>query len=280
MAAETWVVDGYNLNQFAHEIETWDGLDDTPELKGDDTDVPQSNGVLPGINYFGAAHKAVTMKVNTADPTTGVEPTSVDAKRQNFDKNLDSLLRVFYRRKLLTVVRTLSDGTQRTAQCKTASAIQPTTLGIAGARLTFDLMLPYAFWRDVNAISQTSATGLTPGSTADFPNYNLATAPMSDLVYTINGPVTNPKVTCQETGAWFKYTGVITTGQWLNVDAGLMIIAGGGGLAANIANMSHGGDPRWLTLVPNIVGCKLTLDGSGMGGATSITIGGKRAYLR
>lgn len=259
---------------------TWDGLDITPDMKGDDVDVGQRHGVIPITNYFQAGQKAVSMIVKTADPATGVVPSDINLQRQNFDKNLDSLLKIFYRRKLLTVVRTLSDGTQRTAQCKCIQGVQPTTLGLASAQVTFGLLLPYSFWRDVNNVVQNLAVAAS-GNQIRFNSFDSATAPMADLVYQVNGPITNPKITDMETGAWVQYVGAaIATGQSLSFDAGAMTIAGAGGFAPVLANASHGGDPRWLTMVPSVDGCILKVEGAGLGAGTSLTVTGKRAFLR
>jgi hypothetical protein len=277
---ESWTVDGYNLSQYAHDIQTFDGLDNVPDLKGDDLDIPQRHGVLPGTLYFTEAHKIVSMIVNTADPVTGVDPTDLDQKRLNFDKNLDSLCSVFYRRQLLNVVRTLSDGSQRQAYCRVVSGIQPATLGLRGGQVTFDLMLPYSFWRD-NVVSTGGPVVVADGTQVAFGNLNGATAPMNDLQYRIDGPVTNPKVTCPETGAWFKLTGVLTTGQYVIFDAGAMTVTGGGGFVVDMSQVSHGGDPRWLTVVPtHSGGSSLVFNGTGTSGATALSVTGKRAFLR
>jgi hypothetical protein len=277
---EIWTVDGYNLSSYAHDIQVWDGLDLTPDIKGSDTDIPQRHGLLPGVNYFTEAHKAVSMVVNTADYVTGIEPTDVRQKRANFDYNLDQLVKIFYRRKLLNVVRQMSNAEQRQAYCKCVAGIQPVTLGIAGAQVTFDLMLPYSFWRDLNPTTQASAAGLAAGAQVRFDLFDAATAPMTDLQYRIDGPITNPKVTCLETGAWFQLTGTLATGQSVTFDASTMTVTPTGGFVVDMAMVTHGGDPRWLSMVPSIDGCKLQLDGAGLGAATKLTVTGKRAFLR
>jgi hypothetical protein len=279
---ESWTVDGQNLSQFAFDIQTYDGLDVTPDLKGEDVDIPQSHGVLPVTNYFREGHKAVSMIVSTADPATGVVPQNINDQRVNFDKNLDSLLKIFYRRKLLNVVRTLSDGSQRTALCKVVSGIQPTTLGLASGQVSFDLMLPYSFWRDVGNTVQTIAIANGAAEVLYFNQFDAATAPMSDLQYTIQGPLTNPKLTDLETGAWVQYTAAaMAAGQTLRLDAGYMTITGGGGLATpSLTTITHGGDPRWLTAVPSIDGIKIQVDATGVAAGASLTVTGKRAFLR
>ena len=279
---EVWTVDGYNLSQYAHDIQTFDGLDVTPDLKGEDVDIPQMNGVLPVVNYFQAAHKAVSMIVSVADPATGVIPNDIPSQRLNFNKNLDSLCKIMYRRKLLNVVRTLADGSQRTALCKVVAGIQPATLGLASAQIVFDLLIPGSFWRDTAATTQTLAIAATP-TTLHFNSFDSATAPMSDLVYTIAGPITNPKITDLETGAWVQFTGAgLTAGQTLAFDAGAMTVTGGGGLATPaLTTITHAGDPRWLTAVPSIDGINLQVDSAGaVAGGTQLTVSGKRAYLR
>lgn len=56
--------------------------------------------------------------------------------------------------------------------------------------------------------------GQTPGS---IPVGNTGTAPYWPRLR-IDGPVTNPVVTCNETGDWIAYRGSLLAGQWLDVD--------------------------------------------------------------
>ena len=278
---ESWTVDGQNLSRYAFDIQTYDGLDVTPDLKGDDIDVPQRHGLILGTRYFTEAHKAVSMVVSPADSNTGVVPSNLNDQRANLSANLDTLLKIFYRRKLLNVVRTLPDGSQRTAQCKTVAGVQPVNLGLSSAQVSFDLMLPYSFWRDVNNIVQAKLVGAT-GAQLHFDQFDAATGPMSDLVYTIQGPITNPKITDLETGAWVQFTGAaLAAGNTLAFDAWAMTVTGGGGFATPaLSTITHAGDPRWLTAVPSIDGIVLQVDGGGITAATQLTVTGKRAFLR
>jgi len=268
MATETWEVDGQNLSRYAFDIRTFDGLDDVPDIVSEDVEQPQGHGITPGVPYFGPGRKAVSMNVSTADPTTGVRPSTVDAMRANFDKNLDTLLRIFYRRKLLTVRRTLSDGSVRVAKCRTVSGIKPKTIGIADAIVVFDLQLPYSFWEDENNVTATVGVG----NNQALAQFATATAPLNELEFDIAGPATNPRITDPETGAWVQFNGALASGETMTLKNADMTVTGPTGVG--LGNMTHSGDPKWLTLYPSPTGVLVSLS------AGTLTVRGKRKYLR
>lgn len=272
-SGESWQVDGYFLSSYAHDIQTWNGLDDVPDQVTYDSVIPQRDGIIPGTTFFGPGRKLVSMIVSTSDATTGYDPTDINEKRQNYDKNLDTLTRIFYRRKLLDVRRTLSDGSTRQAMCRVVAGIQPSLLGLAAGTLAFELQLPYSFWQDVSNISSVNYAPALGVNVAEFAD---ATAPMRDLQYVITGPITNAKVTDVETGAWFQVNVALAGGQTATLDAGAMTVAG----SATAANVTHDGDARWLTLNPSISGALVNFEGSGTTGATGLQIVGKRKFLR
>jgi hypothetical protein len=52
------------------------------------------------------------------------------------------------------------------------------------------------------------------------------------------------------------------------------------GFAADIQDMVHVGDPRWITLYPSLDGALLEFTADGTSGATNLAVIGKRKYLR
>lgn len=277
MATEAWTVDGRNLSAFAFDIQTWDGLDDVPGLVGDNTGLPTRHGSLWVKKYFGPGHKTLSMIVSNRDPSTGVVPTALDQQRLNFDKNLDTIVRMMYRpRRLLDIRRTLSDGTVRQCFAEVVAGIAPETVGLNSGRMTFELEIPGGFWQDV---SITTSALHAPG-TYSVTEFEAATAPMQDLNYKLTGPATNPKVLDVESGAWFRFNGVMAAGNTLEVNAASMTILPGGGLVAALSQMEHQGDPRWLTLYPSMDGAQIQFTATATTGATGLQVIGTRKYLR
>jgi hypothetical protein len=277
MATETWVVDGVNLTDLAYDIVTFDGLDDTPPVDGGNIPFAQSHGEIWVPKYYRAAQKQIVMYVSSKNNSTGVQPSDIDSQRANVDMNLDRLVSLFMRRrKLLTVVRTLSSGQVRQAFCECTASIAPNTIGLADSKISVVLTLPSGFWED-----QSSGTMLSsaPGTNLVVSGAANATAPMTDLTYAITGPATNPKVVDVESGSYFQYNGVIAAGTTMTINPDMTVTNG------TLANMVHVGDVNWLTLHPvvditAVTKSQVTFTASSTTAATRLTITGKRKYLR
>lgn len=274
MTTESWVVDGVNLTDFGYDIMTFDGLDDGPPVVGNNIAYPQSHGQRFVPKYFDQSVKTIQMLVRTVNGSTGVDGATLDAMRQNYDANLDKLSLLFgRRRKLLNVVRTLSDGSVRQADCEVISSIIPTTVGRAASKIQISLNVPSGFWAD-----QASSTLLTtaPASNVTLSGAAGGTAPITDAVFAITGPITNPKVTDVETGSYFQYAGTVADSSTMTVTNSNMTVTNG-----NADVMTHIGNNNWLTLYPSITnGYQLSFSGTGTTGATSLTVTGKRKFLR
>jgi hypothetical protein len=136
---------------------------------------------------------------------------------------------------------------------------------------TVELTLPDGFWRDPS--DTTIVSGLGPGFSGTVSQFAAATAPINDLEFQISGPVTNPRVTDNESGSWFQYNGSISSGTTLHVYNTTMSIANGA-----ITNMAHGGDSNWLTLYPTASnGVNISYSGTGTG---TLAIYGHMKYVR
>lgn len=269
MAFEKWVVNGYDLSSLAHEILTYDGLDDVPDMVVEDVPRAQDHGVDPGVGYFGVGRKAVSMLVRTTavDGTTASTP---DGQRAIYDANLDTLMRVFYRRKLLDVQRTLSDGTTRRADCRVVSGIQPKTVGLSAGMVAFDLQLPYSFWEATEDVEQ-----FVPGTLSNYAlvAFKNATAPLNELEYDIIGPALNPRITDPETGAWVQVNGSIASGVTVTLKNKDQTVTG-----ASLTAVDHQGDPRWLTLYPSPSGVLMTFNGGNPD--ARLVVRGRPKFLR
>ena len=290
MATETWTVDGFNLSTVAYDIRTWNGLDNIPGVNvsgsGSGTSggtnglfqMAQTHGEFWYPQYFTAATKLLTMFVSSNDPNTGAAPTSIDQGRQNFDANLDTLSRIFSRRRKLTnIVRAMSNGTSRLALCSVMSVIEPQLVPITSGMITVELTIPDGFWRDA---ADTTLATLAAAFSGRVTALDTATAPMNDLEFDIVGPVTNPRITDNESGSWVQYTGTVSAGNTLKIVNSSMSISGVG-FTPSIINMTHAGDSNWLTLYPTAPnGVNITFGGSGTTGATQLQITGHKKFMR
>lgn len=283
-------MDGVNLSGVAYDIRTWNGLDNVPGVNvsgsGSGTSggtnglfqMAQMHGEFWYPQYYTAATKLLTMFVSSNDPNTGAAPTSIDQGRQNFDANLDTLTRLFSRRrKLISIVRAMSNGTSRLALCSVMSVIEPQLVPITSGMITVELTIPDGFWRDA---TDTTLATLAAAFSGRVTALDTATAPMNDLEFDIVGPVTNPRITDNESGSWVQYTGTVASGNTLKIVNSSMSISGVG-FSPNIINMTHAGDSNWLTLYPTAPnGVNITFGGSGNTGATQLQIIGHKKFMR
>lgn len=275
MATESWTVDGVNLSTVAYDITSRDGMDTVPAVTGSNVSANQSHGERWVRKFYTAARKTLIMWVSSKDRTTGLEGTTLDEKRKNLDANIDYLTLLFSRRnKLLTVQRTLSDGTVRVAKAEVVTAIDPVTVGLAHGKFSVELYIPEGFWRDAASSTLLSSA---PGSNLVVTGAVGATAPMQDLQFVITGPATNPRITDVESGSYFQYNGTISAGNTLTVNNSTMTISGSG---VSLGNMVHVGETNWVTLYPSIAGVLLSFSASSTSGATKVDVIGKRAFLR
>jgi hypothetical protein len=108
---------------------------------------------------------------------------------------------------------------------------------------------------------------------------------MEDLVITITGPITNPKVEVLRGGNplsvpnWFQYTGTIAGGTTLIVNCSTWTISGTS--SPSYANFTHSGGGRFLSVVPGVAAAApaVRLTGSGNSASTAISLVGRRKYL-
>ena len=104
--------------------------------------------------------------------------------------------------------------------------------GVAGTGLTYPLVYP---------LNYGVPAGSTPGAVT-VPNDG--TAPYWPVLR-IDGPVTNPVVTVNETGDWVRFNGSLTAGQWLDVDCQNRRVLLNGQVS-QAARVSFSG--RWLVI--------------------------------
>jgi hypothetical protein len=298
VTTETWTYDGWNLSNYVSgsvisEIRTWQGLDHVPgvNVSGNSTgsssgtngmfQLAQTHGEYWYPQYYTAATRLLTLYISSNNGSTGAVPTSVNQARSNFDANLDFLTLLFSRRRnLASLVRTLSSGQQRLGLVTVDAVIEPQLVPVTDSMITVELTFPDPFWRDATDTDIQTVAAAFSGVLTGFAN---STAPINDMQFNITGPVTNPRITDNESGHWVQYNGTVAAGKTLVIhNTNMSIDDGGSGWSPALVNMQHSGDTNWLTLYPSYAGggVNVTFGGSSTTGATARLFHGHNKYMR
>lgn len=270
-------VDGVRLDTLAKNVETLAGRFIVPGLRTPNVAIPGEDGELhvplkvrePGVI-------GLSMWVRGCDDD-GLVPTN-DATE--FFKNMDALVNLFTKDTgLLTLDQLHPDGSTRRATAQVMSAFDFSVLGGPNerhARFAVELRIPKAFWEDTAATVNATAAGASLPKNLILATLAGATAPMKDLVLTVTGPITNPRITENATGIWVQYSGVLANGTSLVIDCGAWTAVIG--VNSVLGSLTHGGHQRFLVAYPTTGGPSLTLSGSAGGAATSLSVSGRRKF--
>jgi hypothetical protein len=208
---------------------------------------------------------------------------TADQSRTVLDTTWDNVVRALVRgHRLVTFVYQKADGTQRQCLGEVIEAADPKHTGQQIVEAAFAVRVPGAFWTDTaDTTVATLAGAAIPQSQSVFP---LATAPMDDLKYKIDGPISGPSLMSVDiyTGQaieTFNYNGTLGVGQSLTVDAANWNVIGGGGHNASMAGVGYTGR-NFLTLHPGPPGqaALVRLYGSNPGATTRLTVTGRASY--
>ena len=280
---EGWYVDGEPVAAHGRVLETREGWDDLPALRGDDVEMLGRHGERFRPKLYGPGRKTLTIGVHG----TGDDGWSlVDDPRQQraaYEEHLDALLRMFAaRRRLLDVVRVHADGSRRRAGCQVVTALAPKPLGHSYGQVVVELAIPSAFWEDVDPTSYALPYDVARGGPQTLEVHSLIgqTAPCPDARVEVTGPCTAVSMRDEETGRGWSYTGAVSTGQVLEVDAGAWTARLDGtsvitALAYDTAQLLE------VSLAPSASrGPRVLVDIAGGGAGTRITIQTRRRWLR
>lgn len=287
--AETVTVDGLVLNTLAYNISTRAGRYTTPDVRTKNVELPGRHGTLAVRGKrFQQSTFTLTMWVRGAN-TDGFIPDT-DLNSRLFQQNLDLLMQVFTRKSgLLDVRQTLPDGSVRQCFAEVLTAIDPQSKSVRPmANFSVALTIPAAFWQDLNPVTYTSSAGLTTSQTLTLTPFIGATAPMDDLVWTIAGSATNPKIQALENSSalsvdtWMQYNSTIPDFKNLTVDCGQWLVSGVAGFTPSTANLSHtGASSSFMSLAPGPQNTspQVKWTASGVDSHTQLTVVGRRKYV-
>lgn len=280
--AESWYVDGVDVQSMAFGIETVDSQ--PPTLKGDHLALSGANGVIPQFNRaYEPGSVALKMWVLGCE-VDGTVPGLRSGRRQLFERNLRMLLRLFgYQGNVVTLKKTIyGDSLDSAPITVTARAIVSevanidTQMARQRATVSVALTLVDSFWSDAAVTTDTTGASATVPKTLNLTD--VGTAPVDDAVIKITGPITSPRVTCPASGSWIQYNGTVSAGQTLTIDSK----AGTAFLGTNsvLSNVTHGGTAKFMVIPPRNQGTvtdtgfqtALALSGSSAGTTTSMSV--------
>lgn len=288
--AETVTVDGLVLNTLAFNISTRAGRYTTPDVRTKNVEVGGRHGtVVVRSKKFQQGVFTMSMWVRGANSDGSVPDNSDGLNRRIFQENLDILLQTFTRKSgLLDIRQTLPDGTVRQCFGEVLATVDPQSKSVQPmATFSVAITIPSAFWQDLNPITYTSSIGLPTSQVLTLSPFIGATAPMEDLVWTIQGAATNARVQALENGAalqvdtWMQYTGTIPTVKSLIVDSGLWSVTGSSGFSPSTANLVHMGSAAFMSLQPGPQNTapQVAWSAASVDGNTQLTVVGRRKYV-
>lgn len=286
-------VDGVRLDTLAWNIEKINRA--TASRREADAAVPGRDGVIPSLNddldpaVFGLEMFVMGTDADGAVPGAG--------RRDKFRTNLDELIHLFGKRHALLEVReTVTAGVDRRAWAKVTDAIAPdvAVTGSAG-RFSVALSLPYGVWEDVDTQDWISGP-ITSGFGQGVDTLTGGTETVQDAIILVKGPVTNPKVTDNDTsGAYVQLLGTLGAADYWRVNVGTWSTRTGTTLSLGSADTTgtdrqndtrYGGSTNQAGFLPfapyrgsggaRVV--SMQLFGTGITTATRVSIRARRKY--
>jgi len=280
MAEGNWWADEVNLSQTAWNVSA--AVLQTPAMRGEHLTLAQRSGFIPTLNRPREASEfGFNMWVLGCDPTDGSIPATRTLRRQVFDQNLNTLLRIFSQDQRLIRFKFENASGNRVADGLVTDVIQLTTM-MARQRGEFSATfnVPDVYWRDETIGSTASVANATLPKDLPLTHLVGGTAPVDDALVSVVGPITNPRVTDLETGIWVQYTGTLTSAQTWTVDSSAFTSVVNGTSVRSAT--SHGGHPRFLYIPPrygNTNTPTVRLTGSAGGTTTKLTVTSYRKHL-
>lgn len=242
MAVTGFTAAGQSLRTPAWEIMSVDGWDEYPAWRGDNVEVSGKHGITVNSRRFANSRSLTIPMVVFPYNLSGAQPSSPEVHLQ---ANVDTLLGLLYgSHSLLTIVRTMPDGTTRTIQGEVVQAIKITGGSGRVRELSLQFDCPYPFWHGA-AISDL-------GNSGTFTVTNGGNAPVGDAVFTFSGIAT---LTHDDTGDSFE----ITAGANTIVDAGERTIQRASSDVDEDFELGSSG--YWIELLPGVN--NFTLTGAG-----------------
>ena len=157
------------------------------------------------------------------------------------------------------LVVTLEDGSVLSANARALSLLVGPRTGMS-SRVSVEMeAVDPPYWTGAT-IEGTEALALT---TEDFVLTHPGTEEGTDSIWTIDGPITNPRILNQNNGVYVEFLGTVAAGETLVIDTGAYTALLDGDNV--IGSIRHSGARPWMVILPG--GNNMRITGSAVGGS-------------
>jgi len=201
-----------------------------PKFRGKDLQVPFQHGNRWLKKRFDSRKVVLSMWIKGTD-------------RADLDDNIDVFLKAIGKPGLHTLSRTLRSGETRLAQAEVCSEIHFVRKNPGYAKFALELELPDPFFYATDQATEAKAVVSSP---ITWTHLNTGSAPATNMVITLEGPLSNPVLRNKNSGIWIQYVGTILSGESVILDTKYYTCLQGDQNMISI--VKHGGDAYWMIL--------------------------------
>lgn len=261
-----------------------------PERRGTNVETPSVHGSQWREKRLGIRNETWTIVVTDADPTSGSVATTEEARRVQYNSNIDTVMRILNKLPSLLTIRhqriTSTGPTTRTVRVgygEIISAFQVSDHKELGfAQFAVDVMYPDPRWYDE---STTTLTGILNGATSASiacSQSDVGTAPVTYMVITFtaeNGySLAEPRLTNSTyagSTSVIGYAGTIASTKTIVIDTDALTMVDGNGDTQIQFFYRTGSRQDWMELFPTTN----TLTFSCTSGRGTVSIAYRKAYF-
>lgn len=242
---EKWTYNGINLCTDNWNVEgVISGLG-TPKLRGSNIRIPFENGKRHIKKRYESRNLMFSMWVKANDMVT-------------LDENIDYLSTLFGRRGQHVLKRIMRSGEIRETMAEVYGDVTFVTKrpGHCKFAVEFELADPFFYGTTLeNEVKTISSTDYS------WTHNNPGTAPVTNAIITLSGPLDSPKLENLVNNIWLKYQGAILVGETVVINTKDFSCEKDG--VNMISAIKHGGDSYWLTLEPGYNSLEVTTQETG-----------------
>ena len=260
------------------------------ERRGVNVESPAIHGAQWREKRFGIRGESWVIVVTDADPSTGAVAATEEARRVQFNSNMDTVMRIINKLPALLTVRhyritgtSPTTRTVRVAYAEISSAFQISDNKELGyAQFSVDVLFPDPRWYDE---TNTTLTGTLSGATSASvacTQANVGTAPVTYMtitfVATSGYTLVNPRLTNSTYAASTSvigYTGTISSAASVVIDTDALTVTDGAGTNLVSGLYRTGSRQDWMEFFPSAN----TLTFTCTSGRGTLSVAYKRAYI-
>lgn len=258
MGKQVWTYNGLSLSKWGKwdVEEVLEGIG-IPKYRGDNLQIPFQHGNRWMKKRFDRRKVVLSMWIR-------------GTSRSDLDSNIELFLKGIGRSGLHTLSRTMRSGEIRETQAEIASEINFVIKNPSYAKFALEFEIPETFFYGTKKeiVSKTISLAETSWTVT-----NDGTAPITDMIITLEGPLGSPRIENTASDIWVQYQGVIATGETVVMNTNDFTCLKG--TENHISGIKHGGDAYWMTLEPGENSLEITVQDTG----GSITIEYYPAYF-